>query len=118
MKRIFLTIILLTFVLSLTACKKEKAFPLSNPEIELFEIIYQDETYSIYERIDQTLDDDVAFTMIAYTIGEKTDSCIVGSFDLYNYRFFYDEQYYDIVEANKLGIFTCTSLNEVGIFED
>ena len=56
--------------------------------------------------------------MIGYSIGSKTTTCIVGSYEKSNYIFLYNDLYYDIVEASKLDLFTCSELTEIGVIGD
>ena len=113
MKKIFIVLVFFVFMIILTSCSKEEAIPMENPQIELFQVIFESDEYSIFKRTD--IDSDMSFTLEAYGIGTDDDSCLVGSRDKYMYRFLYKESYYNIVEANKLNLFTCAELTEIGI---
>lgn len=113
MRRISIVFVIAIIVITLSSCDKNDALPLTDPEIELFYLIYEEDDYSVFERID--FEEDKYFTMEGYKIEGDDYSCIVGSEDKFNYRFLYEENYYDIVEADKLNIFTCSDLIDIGI---
>jgi hypothetical protein len=58
------------------------------------------------------------FYMIGYGVGIGEDTCIVGEYDRYMYIFEYKDDYYDILEANKLDLFSCDDLWKIGIYSE
>jgi hypothetical protein len=116
MKKIFDLLAFFVFVIVLTSCRSEKAIALENPQIELFNVIYESDEYSIFIRTD--IDAGQSFYKPAYTVGIDGETCIVGEEQKYNYRILYNEKYYDIVEANKFSLFTCSELREIGVIGD
>ena len=50
MKKILLSLLMLVLLIGLSACDKEKAIPLENPEPELFSVLYESDEYSVLKR--------------------------------------------------------------------
>ena len=98
--------------LLLTGCSNVVIEPLENPEPELFSLLYESETYSIFER--NVIEEDKIFYMVGYYMDEDYD-CIFGEKDKYMYIVLYEEQYYDIFEAYKLDLYTISDLTLIGI---
>ena len=111
MKKAMLLVLLFITITSLVAC--DHAEPLEDPEVDLFHEIYVADDFSIWER---TLEDpNMFFNMPAYRVGERNDSCIIGEPTRYYYIIEHDGEYYDILEANKLRVYTCDDLIAAGI---
>lgn len=112
MKKLSSLFLIFIFIAILTSCTKEVAVPMENPQIELFHLVFEGDDYSIFKRT--IIDTEKYYYMIGYPFGSDDDKCTVGEEQKDNYRFQYGDKYYDIVEANKLGIFTCNQLKEIG----
>lgn len=115
MRKLFISLLLFVLILGLAACNNEKAIPLENPEPELFSIIYESDEYSILKR---TVITDQVYNMIAYYVGHGENTCTVGEYHKANYLILYNEEYYDIVEANKLDLYKCSDLINLGVISD
>ena len=105
-------VLLLLMILILSGCG-EKPVPLENPEMELFEVQYENEEFIVYIR--SYIDPDLAYTMEAYSFGLDEETCLIGSFHRRNYIFEIEDEYYEIVEANKFGIISCDDLVEARV---
>lgn len=115
MKRLLLSTLILILLIGLVGCNNEKAIPLENPELELFSVLYENDDYSILKR---TVITDQVYIMIAYYVGHGDNTCILGQYHKVNYLLLYNEEYYDIIEANKLDVYTCSDLINIGVIEN
>ncbi|AIO18052.1 hypothetical protein KQ51_00149 [Candidatus Izimaplasma bacterium HR1] len=111
MKKVMLVLILVITVTLLTACNR--AEPLEEPEVDLFEEIYEGDDFSIWERIYK--DPDMLFEMPGYYVGDNNDTCSIGEPQRYYYMIEHYGEYYDILEANKLRVYTCDDLTTAGV---
>jgi hypothetical protein len=112
MRKVVLMISIIWIVVMLSSCG-ELAEPIENPNIDEFEELYVGDDYSILVRSE--IDPDMLYTMEAYGFGYGDNVCNVGSYHRINYMFYYKENYYDIVEFNKLRMISCDDLREIGI---
>ncbi len=123
MKRILMFIVI-TCIVVLSGCGKseelvESIEPLENPEIELFSEFHNEElllgdynlgtTFIIYKRIKQ---EQHAFFLLPYALN---DGYTLGAPHLYSYRILYNEEYYDLHQGYKLGLYTAEDLISYGI---
>lgn len=119
MKKIMIFAILTLTITMLTSCNKVKVEPLEDPQVDLFDVIgiykKDNEEVFIYKR--SNIDNSTIYTTIGYTVGTVDNSCILGSFHKANYLLKYDGEYYDIVEANKLELYTCELLVDLSVIE-
>ena len=113
MRKISMVLIAMILAIILSSCSKGEAIPLDDPQIELFHVIFEGDNYSIFERT--VIDHEKAYILIAYEICQPGKTCTVGEQHKDNYRFLYKQKYYDIVEADKLNLFTCEKLIELNI---
>lgn len=111
MKKSIFVLFLLFLTISLISCSN-KAQPLEDPQVELFEEIYQGEDFSILRQIIMY---EGPTYMIAYHFGIGDDTCIIGQIHLMNYMVFYKDKYYNLVEANKFQKISCDLLLELEI---
>lgn len=115
MKKI-LNSLLLVIILSLqTGCSTERVEPIEDPQLELFETVYETNFYSILKRID--IGDEI-YVSIGYLVGKEDFKCMVGAYHRANYMVYYDGEYYDFVDANALELYTCDVLIEQGIIQN
>lgn len=87
--------------------------PLEDLQSELFSTIFEDEDYSILKRID--IDNSKEYYMPVFTVGNGDSKCILGYKERDNYIVFYNNEYYDIFDADKLNLYTCEVLKELGV---
>lgn len=112
MKRFVLCIVIFVLVVSVSACN-QRAVTLENPESELFSLFYEGDDYSILKRID--IDPKAIYYGYAVYIGDEKEYCMVGDFHIKNYRVLYKDKYYDIVNGEKLGLYSSQDLIDIGI---
>ncbi|AIO19226.1 hypothetical protein KQ51_01349 [Candidatus Izimaplasma bacterium HR1] len=113
MKWIIRGVIILLSAITVLFCLNETPRAMTNPEIELFEVAYESDRYSIYERI--YVDPDNYYTMQGYYIGSKDDLCITGAKENHIYMVLYKSKFYILSEGNKFGVITTDVLREIGI---
>ena len=56
--------------------------------------------------------------LIAYNIGDDDNSCTVGENHKANYLVKYKDEYYNIIEGDKLDLYTCEDLINMGVIGD
>jgi hypothetical protein len=106
MKKIVILVMLLVFALA--GCS-EKIEPLENPEPELFSEFYLGDNFTILKR---TIIEDKAYYTIGYPIN---DGYVLGAVHLDNYRILYNDEYYDLQQGYKLGLYDAENLLNYGI---
>ena len=107
--RKLLVLVLITVTLMLCSCGN-RIVPLENPEPELFSNFYVGENYTLLKRtIIPEMDN---YTTEAYGIGEDY---IVGSFHMRHYRVLYNDEYFNIVQGEQLGLYTVDELIEMEV---
>lgn len=124
--RKFVTLILLVIIISLSACEdhrsevKENTYefpyaglPLEDFQSEFYSAIFEVEDFSILKRID--IDNSKEYYNDTFTIGNGESKCILGYKERDNYVVFYNNEYYDIFDADKLNLYTCEVLKELGV---
>jgi len=112
MKRLILAVMALLFAISMSACQTYE--PIENPEPELFSVLHEDENFTLLIRT--YIDPDQLYNSIGIGIkGPKGQVCLVGSYQIVNYIVLYKGEYYDIVSAVAMTLFTTSDLTEWGI---
>ena len=107
-------IIMLLFVLLLLAGCTEEIEPIENPIVEDFNIFYaEDEDFTIYRRTE--IDDDVIYTMIGYQLDDGDSGLLIGSYHMLNFMVLYDDEFYTLLDGNKLGLYSGQDLIDFGI---
>ena len=111
MKR-FLTFLMVLISMFLFGCSKVS--PLENPEPELFSSFHEEDEFTILKRTE--INPDQIYISIGYIINSpKGYSCLVGQYEKVNYIVLYDDDYYDIIGASQLKLFTADELSDWGI---
>lgn len=110
MKRL-LSCIMVMISLFLIGCTRVES--LENPEPELFSTFHEGEEYTILKRTEIPSQ---AYLSIGYIINSpKGYSCVVGSYEKMHYIVLYEDEYYDIINASYLDLFTSDDLVDFGI---
>jgi hypothetical protein len=113
MKKVILSMLLLTFTISFSACTNN-GVPLENPQPELFSLFYTGDDYEIYKRID--IDEEKTYALIGYPIeSDKGTTCTIGLIHLENYIVLYNNEYYDLQTGARLNLYKGNELINMGI---
>ena len=112
MNRFIFAGLVIFFAITLCACQINE--PIENPEPELFNVLHEDDNFTLLVRT--YIDPDQLYTKEA--IGIKSPKglyCLIGSYEIVNYMVRYKDEYYDIVSGANLNLFTTNDLIEWGI---
>jgi len=112
MKKVIVVMLSLLLVMTLSSCaKEEQAVPLENPDISLYQVFYEADEYSLLVKKNITQE---YYVMYALIIGPKDDTCHIGAYHEVNFIVLYQGSYYSVREADKLGIYDCDELEQIG----
>lgn len=101
-----LYILLLCFIL--TGCHPS-IDPMSDPEIDLFTSFHVEDEFTIYKR---TSIENQLYTMEGYPID---NGYLLGQVHLDNYRVFYEDEYYTLLQGYELGLYQAQDLLDYGV---
>ena len=102
-------------LLMLTGCSTEKVMVKEDVDISQYEVVYTNIDYIIYIRSEIP---EQAYYMYAKTIlSDEGNPCLMGHYEDLNYVLEYENEYYYIVDGEKLGLYTANKLVDLGIIE-
>jgi hypothetical protein len=83
--------------------------PMSDPEIDLFTPFHVEDDFTIYKR---TSIENQIYTMIGYPID---DGYLLGTSHQINYRVYYKDAYYTLLQGHELGLYQAQDLLDYGV---
>ena len=103
-------------LLMLTGCSSEEIMLKEDVDITEYEVVYTNKDYIIY--IKSEIPEDAAYYMYAKSImNDSGQECIMGHYEDSNYVLEYNDEYYYIVDGERLGLYTANKLIDLGIIE-